>query len=158
VPGDTLILAGAGLWLAAIVMAVALCRAAAMSGAGPPELEGLDGLDGLDAAVYLVAGAGELELASGGAEPDRDHEHAAREAVGSRSTVEHALGTGLVAAAPMLAGGRAMGALVVSAGRARPSLTFAERRAVRELAADLAHRKYRKCGTQDRSRLPTNRK
>jgi hypothetical protein len=109
----------------------------------------LDRLDVDHVALFVVDG-GQLALLAGrrdgstaAAAPASAHLGAAEEAIERLATVELMLDDGagsggLLAAEPMLDGGRAIGAVVVSSTRLRPSLTFTERRAVRALAAEVA--------------------
>jgi|SRR5439155_8488114 len=159
--------AGVLAWTAAMAVAVALCRAAAAGDSAMLAAHRAAGdalrlrtaheavvavlglLDVEGASLYRAGATGELHrLASEGtasASPDAER-HAAARALQAGQTVESAQRprggfehrSALVAATPVSGPGQARGALVVSSLRARPSLTFAERQVLRELADVLA--------------------
>jgi len=159
--------AGVLVWTAAMAVAGALCRAAAAGDAAmlkahraasdalrvPTPHEAVAAalvlLDVDGASLYRAGPADELEWLAGdgfaSASPGAQ-QHAAARALRAGATVESAQQppavfehrSVLVAATPVVGPGQARGALVVSSLRARPSLTYAERRVLRELADGLA--------------------
>lgn len=154
-------------WTALMTVGVALCRAAAAGDAAMLEAQRAAGdalrvrtphegvaqvlalLDVDGASLYRAGPAGELHRLAGegpaSASPGAQEDAAAR-AISANQTVESAQQSPsasgvlslLVAATPVRGHGHALGALVVSSMRARPSLAFAERRVLHELADGIA--------------------
>jgi hypothetical protein len=152
-------------WLAAVAAVLALCRAAAFGDAHrrepeqpadappqppprtPSELVACALVDlGVEHATLFAGGSPEhLRVIGRGhidtradAEPPELHQQAAAAAVHDGGPVEFGgmAPAPLVAAAPVISDGRPVGALAVSAqGSARGRFTFAERRALGQLAA-----------------------
>ena len=145
-------------------MVVVLCRAAAVGDASrrgparaayaPPLLAprtphelvacALVTLDVEHATLFVGTRAEHLRVLSRGhldtradAESVALHADAAAAALSQGGPVEYGgvAPAPVVAAAPVLRGGRTLGALAVSVGRARGRMTFAERRALAQLAA-----------------------
>jgi hypothetical protein len=148
-------------WTIAMVLAVAVCRAAALGDAHQAILahRPQDGADvvaralatlEVDRAILIAGGRGTGFVVAADAwrrRPTPDalaaHMGAAAAALRSESTVERPWQAipgqvvgGRIAAAPVGPAGGHLGALVVSSHSSRPRLTFAERRALRTLAGD----------------------